>query len=74
MSDDAPAVHFVWFRGDEYHSACRIWGKPDFIHMAWDRRALREIAPGDVVIFARGPHDQPYVDRNCNDIIERADH
>ena len=67
-----PAVHFVWFRGDEYLRACRIWGRPDFIHMSWDRRAHREIAPGDIVIFARGPHDQQYVDRNSNDIIEPA--
>jgi hypothetical protein len=65
-------VHFVWFRGDEYHRARRIWGTPDFIHMGWDRRARREIAPVDVVIFARGPHDQMPADRNFNDIVEIA--
>ncbi len=47
-------LHFVWFRGDEYNRACRVWGKPDFIHIGWDRRAAREIAKGDTVVFARG--------------------
>ena len=23
------AVHFVWFRGDEYARACRVFGKPE---------------------------------------------
>jgi len=27
------AIHFVGFRGDEYSSAIRIWGVPDFFHM-----------------------------------------
>lgn len=27
-----PALHFVSFHGDEYVSAVRIWGKPDFFH------------------------------------------
>lgn len=51
------AVHFVWFRGDEYVRALRIW-KPDFIHRGWDKRARREIMDGDTVVFARGEHDQ----------------
>jgi len=49
-----PCVHFVGFRGEEYWSAVRVWGRPDFIHMGWDRRALREIEEGDTVIFAKG--------------------
>jgi hypothetical protein len=63
-------VHFVWFRGDEYNSACRIWGKPDFIHRGWDRRALREIADGDTVVFARGEHDQPFSEYRFSDTLE----
>lgn len=65
-----PCVHFVWFRGDEFSSAVRIWGYPDFIHRGWDRRARREIAAEDVVIFAKGSHDQAPEPRNFNDIDE----
>jgi len=66
------AVHFVGFRDDRYLAAVRVWGKPDVIHMGWDRRARREIADGDTVVFARGPHDQAPAERNYNDIIEPA--
>lgn len=48
-----PAIHFVGFRGDEYLSAIRVWGQPDFIHQWWDRRAAREIAVEDTVIFTQ---------------------
>src|SRR5690348_6118637 len=51
------ALHFVGFRGEEYHSATRVWGLPDFIHRGWDRRAQREIAPGDIIVF--GPKADP---------------
>lgn len=64
------ALHFVWFRGDEYPRAVRIWGVPDFIHRGWDRRARREIMAGDTVVFARGEFDQQPADRNFNDIDE----
>ncbi len=65
------AVHFVGFRGEEYVRACRIFGRPDFIHMGWDRRAWRDIDPEcDLIVFARGPHDQPFAERNFNDIRE----
>jgi hypothetical protein len=47
-------IHFVGFRGDEYHSAVRIFGEPDFIHRYWDVRALGDVDPdNDVVVFAR---------------------
>ena len=46
-------VHFVGFRGDEYHSAVKVWGKPTFIHRIWDVRAAQEAQPEDVVVFAR---------------------
>ena len=55
-----PALHFVGFRGDEFWSAVRLWGRPNFIHRKWDQRARREIAPGDVIIFSTGSEaDQP---------------
>lgn len=47
------AVHFVGFRGDEFHSAVRVWGKPDFYHRFWDFRAACEVNQNDVVVFAR---------------------
>ena len=62
MEEQYTAVHFVGFRGDEYWSAVRVWGKPDFFHRTWDHRAAYggEIAPWDVVVFARGSAaDQP---------------
>jgi hypothetical protein len=62
-----PAVHFIRFRGDEYHSAVRIWGRPDFIHRLWDANAKREIAPGDIAIFARGTDQDPLAPFSFND-------
>lgn len=65
------AVHFVGFRGEEYWSAVRIWGKPGFIHIGWDRRAQRDIAPGDLVVFARGDADQSIGPYNFPDTLEK---
>ena len=73
MSEDmvTRAVHFVGFRGEEYATAVRAFGKPDFIHMGWDRRARRDIdLDHDLIVFAKGPHDQPVSTRNFNDIID----
>jgi hypothetical protein len=55
-----PAVHFIGFRGEEYWSAVKVWGPPGFIHMGWDRRALRDIHPDDTVIFAKGTEKDPF--------------
>lgn len=65
-----PAVHFVAFRGEEYWSAVRVWGRPSFIHRGWDTRALREIADVDTVIFAKGTAEDPPSVRTFNDIDE----
>ncbi len=64
------AIHFVGFRGDEFWSAVKIWGRPGFIHRGWDPRARSEIADGDIVIFATGEHNQPGRERNFQDIDE----
>lgn len=65
-------VHFIRFRGDEYWSAVRVWGRPDFIHRAWDRRAAREILPEhDILIFAQGDEHQAPARWNGDDIDER---
>ena len=64
-------VHFVGFKDDRYWHAVRVWGKPHFIHRGWDLRALRDIGPGDIVVFASGECDQPPRVRSFNDIDER---
>jgi hypothetical protein len=62
-------VHFVGFRDDRYWSAAVVFGKPDFIHKAWDRRSQREIGPDDVIVFASGDESQPFA-KNADDIDE----
>lgn len=47
------AYHFVGFKDERYRSAYKVW-RPDFIHRFYDARAVAEIMPGDVVIFADG--------------------
>lgn len=64
------AIHFVGFRGEEYHRARKIWGDPDFIHRGWDLRAKREIADGDTVVFAKGDANQQPRQRSYNDLDE----
>jgi hypothetical protein len=63
-----PAVHFVGFRGEEWWSAIKVWGRPHFIHIGWDQRAQRDILPGDTVIFAQGDWDQPVSRFNFPDL------
>jgi hypothetical protein len=63
-------VHFVGFYGEEYWSAVKAFGPPHFIHRGWDLRARREIADGDLVVFARGPHDQAPRTKSFDDIRE----
>lgn len=63
-------LHFVGFRDDRYHNAVKVFGLPDFIHPGWDRRAAREIAQGDVVIFASGTDAQEPRQQNFTDYID----
>ena len=67
MTDAPPCVHFVGFRGEEYWSAVKVWGKPGMIHRVWDRRARRDIGPGDVIVFATGDDTQPLAKWNGDD-------
>jgi hypothetical protein len=66
-----PAVHFVGFRGEELHSAQRIWGNPDFYHRVWDHRATQDIAPCDIVVFGKydptSPSEYSFDDSNQPD-------
>ena len=55
-------VHFIGFRTDqEYWSAVKVWGKPDFIHQAHDKRAYGDIdKENDVVILGSKGRDDPH--------------
>lgn len=63
-------VHYVGFRDDRFLAAYRAFGGPYFIHRVWDRRARRDISEDDLIVFAKGPHDQPVAERNGDDIRE----
>jgi hypothetical protein len=67
------AVHYVGFKDDRYWNAFRIWGGPVVIHRWWDRRAAREIAEDEVVIFAEGDWQQKPRRFNAPDIDEGAE-
>lgn len=68
------AIHFVGFRGEEFWSAVKVWGRPGFIHRWWDRRARRDIGSEDVVIFAQGDWRQEPRAFNAPDIEEDEPH
>jgi len=66
----ANCTHCVGFRDDRYWSAVKVFGLPDFVHRGWDMRARREIADGDLIVFADGPADQPPRLKSFDDIRE----
>lgn len=63
-------LHFVRFSGDEYNRARSVFGNPDFVHRLWDRRAQRDVYPGDTVVFAKGDADQPLSKFSANNMFE----
>lgn len=68
-------VHFVRFVefDQHYENAVRVFGRPHFVHRHWDHRAQREVAPWDVVVFAKGEPDQKPIPWNYDDSNERDD-
>jgi len=52
-----PHVHFIGFRGEEYWSAVKIFGVPDFIHLIHDSRLYGDVGEHDILIF--GPKADP---------------
>jgi hypothetical protein len=48
------AIHFVGFKGEEFHRAVKVFGAPDFIHRWNDGRCRSMIEPQDVAIYANG--------------------
>ena len=63
-----PAIHFVGFRKDEYVSAVRVFGQPDFIHRTNDARMRREVHDDDTVVYANGCELRP-AERNSSDLM-----
>jgi hypothetical protein len=56
LAESPPALHFVGFKGDEYTSAVRAFGRPDFIHRKNDVRLVfgGELGPHDRIVYANG--------------------
>lgn len=52
------AWHFVGFKDDRFHNAVKVFGRPDFVHRFWDKRAVDEVCEGDVVVFAERDEHQ----------------
>jgi hypothetical protein len=52
------ALHFVGFKGNEYISAIRVFGLPDFFHRVYDKRAISEFCENDMVVFANGTENR----------------
>lgn len=52
------AIHFVGFSDNRYNTAIKVFGTPDFIHRFWDWRAVHEVQPGDIVVFADSDETQ----------------
>ena len=69
-NEPRPCLHFVGFRDDRWWNAIRVFGRPDFVHPKWDQRARREIALGDVIVFAEGDETSPPSRFNAPDFIE----
>lgn len=63
-------IHFVGFRGEEYWSAVRVWGLPDFFHHGYDLRMQRDVADYDTVVFANGCETRGPQWHSYPDIIE----
>jgi hypothetical protein len=53
------AVHFVGFRGEEFWSAVKVWGRPDFIHKWHDQRMRGDVCEHDTLVFARAEDEAP---------------
>jgi hypothetical protein len=56
-------IHFVGFKGEEFHRAIAVFGKPDFIHRQNDGRCRSMIMDEDVAIYANGaevPHSSVF--------------
>ena len=71
MTETPRPIHYVGFRDDRYWNAYRIFGGPRMIHRRWDRYAVGEVGPEDLVVFAAGDENQPVAHWPGADIDER---
>lgn len=71
MAETPPTVHYVGFRDDRYWNALQLFGGPRMIHRRWDRYAVGEVGPDDVVVFAEGDETQVIARWPGADIDER---
>lgn len=71
MSNSTRIVHFVGFSDDRYWNAVKVFGPPHIIHPGWDLRAQRDIADGDIVVFANGDWHRPPRTRSFTDYMEK---
>lgn len=60
-------LHFVGFSDNRYLTAVKYFGQPDFVHRYWDARAVSDVSPEDVVLFADGDDTQPVTKWSYND-------
>ncbi len=54
-------LHFVGFRSEEFNSAVKVWGEPDFFHRVFDDRVVHsgEIDwDTDTVVFANSAENK----------------
>ncbi len=65
-------VHFIGFKDDRYWNAVKVFGQPTYIHPGWDMRARREIAQGDVLVFAEGDWRQKPRIKSYSDLNEKS--
>lgn len=49
-------IHFVGFRGEEFWSAVKVFGYPDFIHLIHDNRMYGDVGEHDIIIFGPKGH------------------
>ncbi len=52
-------THFIGLSKDEYWSALRVWGTPDFVHPRATWSCMGEIDRIDTVILGRGAFNRP---------------
>lgn len=61
-------VHFIGFDGDGYAAACRVFGRPDFIHKINDFRSHGDIDfDNDIVLIGRRASLTPHPKFNDQD-------
>lgn len=60
-------VHFIGFRGEEYWSAVKVFGPPDFVHMTHDNRMYGDVGEYDVLVFGPKAHPDRISDYSWQD-------